>query len=65
MKPARPKHCKGCVRFYSAGRRDPKGGLEKFNAWCPAHGTPAEKAIAWCKTHGAKREAGQDLTNAP
>jgi hypothetical protein len=57
MKPARPKHCSGCVRFHSAGRPDPKGGMEKFNAWCAHFGKAAEKAVGMCKAQGAKRGA--------
>ena len=47
------KHCKGCVKHYSAGRRNPKDkGLEKYNNWCCAKGDKVDKG--WCITHNAK-----------
>lgn len=32
------KHCKGCAYHHSAGRRNPKAGLEKYNDWCCKRG---------------------------
>ena len=61
-KPKRPEHCKGCISFHNAGRKDPKGGLEKYNSWCCAHGTPAVKAISWCKIHSAKKVTKLNLS---
>jgi hypothetical protein len=55
MKPARPKHCKGCVLFHSANRQNPTGGLEKYNAWCCAKGDFAEKSIGFCKSNNLKK----------
>ena len=46
---------KFCMHFHNAGRRNPHGGMEKYNAWCCQKGSPAYEAIGWCKTHGAKR----------
>lgn len=59
MKINRPNHCKGCTSFHNAGRANPKGGLEKYNAWCCAKGQPAIKAISWCKLTGAKTLKGE------
>ena len=44
MKRKRPAHCKGCMDFHNAGRRNPKGGLEKYNSWCCTFAKPAERA---------------------
>ena len=54
MKPKMPTHCKDCTYFHNAGRNNPKGGLEKYNAWCCRNGQPANKSVGWCKTHGMK-----------
>ena len=55
MKRKRPAHCKGCMDFHNAGRRNPKGGLEKYNSWCRTFAKPAERAVARCKATGVKR----------
>jgi hypothetical protein len=60
--PKRPDYCNGCVHFHSAGAK--KGGNEKYNAWCCAHGRSAEKSVGWCKTHAKKQTANAGVKAA-
>ena len=55
MKPAKPDHCKGCTHFHSAGRKDPKPNVAKYNSWCNAKGDTCKNSIGWCKQHESKR----------
>jgi hypothetical protein len=55
MRPSQPKHFKGCVFYTNARRREPNGGLEKYNAWCSKKGDTASKSVGWCKNNDMKR----------
>lgn len=50
MKYIKPKQCKGCPSFHTAGRKDdPAYNLAKYNAWCCRYGKPAIKAMNHCR----------------
>jgi hypothetical protein len=51
----KPRHCKGCLSFHSAGH--PKNSpYVIYNAWCCSMGAPAYKAVGWCKLNNKKTE---------
>ncbi len=50
-KSKQPKHCNGCLSYWSLGKED---GVH--NRWCCHYGKPAVKVFNFCKLHNGKRE---------